>query len=196
MRNLFLLLLISVSTFAAAAAVVDPGEHATTAYIKEDVTILVDGQEVTLRSGTPVVVEAGQTYTSRNLSAGQSINVRVKFNVVVKRQTVIAAGALGSATVTDVRKRGIFGRPGQMTVGLQSVQAVDGQQILLSGIPQQVEGDSRATLAIILSVALLLTTLIGGAIGFLIKGKEAELRSGTQLNGSTASDYDVDVEED
>ena len=189
MKSFFLLLFLTAATFASAA-VVNP-----TLYVADDVTIMVDGQEVQLRAGTPVVAEASQTYTSRNLTAGQSISVRTKFNVVVKKQTLISAGALGSATVSRIRKRGIFGRPGEMELQIQSVQAVDGQQVLLSGIPLTIEGKSNATLAIILSVVLLLTTLIGGAIGFLIKGKEAEFVAGTQLNASVASDMEIEVEE-
>ena len=187
----FLLLLLVASTFQLSAAIVSPA-----LYVANDVAILVDGEEVLLRAGTPVVAEAGQTYTSRELTAGQSISVRVKFNVVSKKKTLISAGALGSATVSDIRKRGIFGRAGRMELTIQSVQAVDGQQVLLSGIPMTIEGKSNATLAWIVSIVLFLTTFIGGAVGLLIKGKDAEFRAGTQLNSSVASDLQIEADEE
>ena len=190
MKQLLLLLLVA-STFQLSAAVVSPA-----LYVTDDVTILVDGEEVLLRAGTPVVCEAGQTYTSRELTAGQSISVRVKFNVVSKRKTLISAGALGSATVTDVRKRGVFGRPGRMEVSIQSVQAVDGQQVLLSGIPMAIEGKSNLGWAIGVAVAGLLFFVIGALGSLLIKGKDAEFRSGTQLNASVASDLEIEVDEE
>ncbi|WP_420457833.1 hypothetical protein [Neolewinella sp.] len=188
MKQILLLLLVA-STLQLSAAVVSPA-----LYVADDVAILVDGEEVLLRAGTPVVCEAGQSYTSRELTAGQSISVRVKFNVVSKKQTLISAGALGSATVSDIRKRGIFGRAGSMELSIQSVQAVDGQQVLLSGIPLRIEGKSNSTIAWIASIVLFLTTFIGGAVGFLIKGKEAEFRAGTQLNASVASDLEIEVD--
>jgi hypothetical protein len=161
-------------------------------YVQSDAIIMVGGKAITLRAGTPVVAEAAQTYTSKNLSIGQSINVRAKFNVVVDKHTLISAGSLGSATVSDLRKAGVFGRGGKLELQVQSIQAVDGQQVLLSGIPLTLEGDSKAGLAWTLSIILLLTTIIGGALGFFIKGKDAEFRSGMQLNSSVASDIEVE----
>jgi hypothetical protein len=150
---------------------------------------------VTLRSGTPVVVECMQTLNSKNLTEGQTVNVRVKYNVIVNKQTVIAAGALGNATISEVQKPGIFGKGGRLEVQIQSVQSVDGQQILVSGMNMTAEGQNRKGLAWGLSIPLLLLTLVGGAVGFLIKGKAAELRSGTTTNTSVASDAQIDVEE-
>ena len=189
MRHLLLLLFVTAG-FGVSAAVIQP-----TLYIAQDIAIMVDGAPVLLRAGTPVVAEASQTYTSKNLTVGQSISVRVKFNVVAKKQTLISAGALGSATVSRIRKRGVFGRPGEMELQIQSVQAVDGQQVLLSGIPLTIEGKSNSTLAWILSVVLFFTTFIGGAIGLLIKGKDAEFVAGTQLNASVASDLEIEAED-
>lgn len=150
---------------------------------------------VTLRAGTAVVVECTQTLNSKNLSEGQTVNVRVKYNVVVSKQTVIAAGALGNATITDVQKPGSFGKAGRMEVQIQSVQSVDGQQILVSGMNMLAEGQNKKGLAWGLSIGLFLLTLVGGAVGLFIKGKPAELKSGTTANTSVASDAQVDVEE-
>lgn len=166
------------------------------AKVTNDVVIVTDdGSTVTLRSGTPVVVEAMQTYSSKNLSEGQTVSVRVKFNVVVNKKTVVAAGALGNATITDVQKAGGFGKPGRLELQIQSVQSVDGQQILVSGMNMISEGQNKRGLAWGLSIGLFLLTLIGGAIGFFIKGKPAELKAGTTSNTSVASDAQIDVDE-
>jgi hypothetical protein len=163
--------------------------------VAKDITIQTAGGAITLRSGTPVVVEAIQTYNSKNLSEGQTVNVRVKYNVVINKQTAIAAGALGNATITDIQRPGIFGKPGRLELQIQSVQAVDGQQILLSGMNMIAEGQNKRGLAWGLSIGLFLLTIIGGAVGFFIKGKSAELKSGTTSNASVASDAQVEVEE-
>lgn len=152
-----------------------------------------DGATVTLRSGTPIVVESAQTYNSKNLSEGQTVNVRVKYNVVANKQTLVAAGALGTATISGIVKPGVFGKPGRIELQIQSVQAVDGQQILLSGIPMNAEGQNKKGLAWGLSIGLFILTLVGGAVGFFIKGKPAEIKAGTTSNASVASDAQIDV---
>jgi uncharacterized membrane protein (UPF0136 family) len=42
---------------------------------------------------------------------------------------------------------------------------------------------------------LFFLTIVGGAIGFFIKGKNAEMRAGTSSNVSVASDAQVDLDE-
>jgi hypothetical protein len=163
--------------------------------VTKDVIVQTPSGEVTLRAGTAVVVEAVQTYSGKNLSEGQTINVRVKYNVVVNKMTVIAAGSLGNATITDIQRPGVFGKAGRMELQVQSVQSVDGQQILVSGINMIAEGQNRKGLAWSLSIGLFILTLVGGAVGFLIKGKPAELKSGTTANVSVASDAQIDTEE-
>lgn len=152
-----------------------------------------DGSTVTLRAGTPIVVESSQTYNAKNLSEGQTVNVRVKYNVIFNKQTLVAAGALGTATISDLVKPGIFGKAGRIELQMQSVQAVDGQQILLSGIPMNAEGQNKKGLAWGLSIGLFFLTLVGGAVGFFIKGKPAEIKAGTTANASVASDAQVEV---
>lgn len=181
-----LLFIISIANAIVSSKTTPP------LYVQNDVTIMVNGNPTTLRAGTPVVAESAQTYNSKNLSVGQSINVRAKFNVIVNKQTLISAGALGTATISDLKKAGIFGKPGKLELQIQSIQAVDGQQILLSGIPLTLEGKSNAALAWIVSVLLFVTTVFGGAVGFFIKGKDAEFKAGTQLNSSVASDTEIE----
>lgn len=163
--------------------------------VTKDIDIITAGGVVTLRSGTSVVVEALQNYNSKNLSDGQVVNVRVKYNVVVNKQTVIAAGSIGNATVINVQKPGSFGKPGKVELQIQSVQSVDGQQILLSGMNMIAEGQNKRGLAWGLSIGLFIFTIIGGAAGFFIKGKPAEIKSGTTSNASVASDAQIEIEE-
>jgi hypothetical protein len=210
MQTLLMYVLAASLTTSAATSinpnstVINPGTSTTVerkkpkleAKVTNDVVIVTDdGSTVTLRSGTPVVVEAMQTYSSKNLSEGQTVSVRVKFNVVVNKKTVVAAGALGNATITDVQKAGGFGKPGRLELQIQSVQSVDGQQILVSGMNMISEGQNKRGLAWGLSIGLFLLTIIGGAIGFFIKGKPAELKAGTTSNTSVASDAQIDVDE-
>lgn len=167
---------------------------AATFYLPEDLSVMVNNQELTLRAGTPVVVEMSQNYGGTNLAVGQTVNVRVKFGVVIEKQTVIAAGALGTAVISRYEKPRSFGRPGVLEVQVQGVQTVDGQNVLLSGIPLNVEGENRKGLAWGLAIGVgLFTGGIGVVTGFFIKGKPAEIRGGTTVNATVASDIDVET---
>lgn len=165
------------------------------AVISTDMVVSTPQGEVTLRAGTPVVVETVQTLNAKNLSEGQTVSVRVKYNVVVSKHTVVAAGALGNATVSEVQRPGMFGKAGKVELQIQSIQAVDGQQVLVSGMAMIAEGQNRKALAWSLAIGLFFLTIVGGAIGFFIKGKNAEMRAGTSSNVSVASDAQVDLDD-
>lgn len=53
-----------------------------------------------LAAGTIVILETTAPVSSKDAQVGQSIGVRVKYDVVVKGKTLIKAGAAGSAQVT------------------------------------------------------------------------------------------------
>ncbi|WP_020536274.1 hypothetical protein [Lewinella cohaerens] len=164
-------------------------------HIEEDIRIELDGNEYTLRAGTAIIFEAAQNYNSKNLNVGQTLMVRVKYNVVVQKNTLIPAGALGSAIISEIEKPKSFGRAGKMEIQVQSVQVVDGQQVQVSGIPMIYEGQDKKGMAWGIAIgAGLLTSGLGIVVGFFIKGKTADLRAGTSMNASVASDTEVEVE--
>ncbi len=194
-----LLIIITLSLFAKTSnaiyttnASIFPVENSFTTIANYEIKT-PSGATFTLRAGTPIVVEVAQTTNAKNLSEGQTISIRVKYNVVVNKQTLVAAGALGTATITDINKPGVFGKAGRMELQVQSVQAVDGQQILLSGIPMVAEGQHKKGLAWGLSVPLFLLTIIGGGVGLFIKGKPAEIKAGTTTNTTVASDAQIQM---
>jgi hypothetical protein len=193
-------LFVSINNFATAAL---PNTINSKPKPKPDVSFQIlkdyeiktaEGNTLTLRAGTLIVVEASQTYNAKYLSQGQTVNVRVKYNIIVNKQTLVAAGALGTANISDLTKPGSFGKAGRMELQMQSVQAVDGQQILLSGTPMIAEGQNKKGLAWGLSIGLFILTFIGGLAGFLIKGKPAEIKSGTTANTSVASDAQIQLD--
>jgi hypothetical protein len=191
-----LLTVINKTATAALSPLETPKPRADVSFVtlKDYEIKTADGATLTLRAGTSIVVEASQTYNAKNLSEGQTVNVRVKYNVIVNKQTLVAAGALGTANISDLTKPGAFGKAGRMELQMQSVQAVDGQQILLSGTPMIAEGQNKKGLAWGLSIGLFLLTIIGGIAGIFIKGKPAEVKAGTTTNTSVASDAQVQVE--
>lgn len=195
MKNLWIAALLLMVTSSLMAIKPSPNLETPPVYVTEDMTIEVNGKLITLRAGTPVTVEAVQTINVDNISIGQSIPVRVKFNIVAQKATLIAAGTMGNATVIDLKKPKGWGKAGKVEIQVSNVPAVDNQMVPLSGIPIVLEGADKKGLAIGLAVGIGLFTLgIGAAVGFLIKGKSAEVKAGTTITGSVASDIEVDNE--
>ena len=182
MKNLILILSILSIVFTNSEA-----KNKQTFFVEKSVTIQHQTGDVTLKAGTPIVVELMQANNTVGLNPGQSVNVRVKFNVVVNKKTLIAAGAMGSATITNVKKPKPFGRPGNLELLIQSITSVDNQQIPVSGMPMLIEGEDKKGLAIGLSL------VTWGLAGIFIKGKPAELRAGTMIHANVASDSEINV---
>jgi hypothetical protein len=185
------MILIGFGTPPNASAIIN--SKLPSLYVANDVPIQVNGYTMTLRAGTAVVVEAAQNFDSKNLSAGQTLNLRVKYNVVSERKNLISAGALAIASVSSVTKAGFFGKAGRIELIVQSIQAVDAQQVPVSGIPLVIEGDDKKMLAWGVAIGVgLFTYGIGLLLGFAFKGKSAELKAGTTINAAVASDVEVD----
>lgn len=162
-------------------------------YTATDMVIQTPYGGIKLKANTPVVVETIQNLSSKNLSVGQNVAVRVKFQVQAEKKTLINPGAPGTAVVTSVKKAKGFGKAGSLELQVTNVQAVDSQQVPISGLPLEIEGDSRVGLAIGIAVAgALLLFLIGGIAGLLIKGSDAEVKAGSSINGSVATEIEVD----
>lgn len=181
--------------FLALSFALAEGPHRPPLYIAHDLVVQTADGPITLKAGTAIVVETTQNLNSRNLSPGQNVNVRVKFPIKVEKKVLIAAGAPGTATVTAVKKAKGFGKAGFIELQVTTVQAVDAQQVPISGLPINVEGESRVGLAIGLAVAgAVLLFLVGGVAGLLIKGTEAEMKAGSVANGSVANEIDIEPE--
>jgi hypothetical protein len=151
-------------------------------------------ETIELRAGTLVSVELLSNISSDMLSPGQTVDFRVKYDVVHKKKRLIEAGSIAKGQITKVKKRKIFGAPGQLEIQLQFIQAVDGQQIPVTGIPMKIVGQNRYLLAYGISVPLFFFTIIGGGAGFFIKGKPAEIPAGTTMNASVASNVEIEVD--
>lgn len=143
--------------------------------------------KVTLRSGTPVLLETTQMINSEFLSVGQSIDCRVRFDVKVDGETVIKAGSIAKGQVTRVESARGLGKEGYIEIQMKSVRSVDGQMIpLMSGNIFR-EGEDKKTLA--WGAGLFLCVLF-----LLVKGENAEIASGTSIDANVGVDMEIAVD--
>lgn len=146
---------------------------------------------IVLRAGTPVELEIMNNIDGKYVKQGHTVDLRVKFDVVVNNRTVVAAGSVAKGLISQYKPRKGLGKAGMIEITPQYVQSVDGQFVPVSGTPITFEGKGRKGWAIggiVLGVAT--GGIVTAATGF-IKGKDAEVPGGTTLTCSIASTREV-----
>ena len=88
----------------------------------------------TVYAGTQVELETTTPIDVKYVTAGQTIDLRVKYDVVVGRNIAIPAGSVAKAMVNDARRKKLF-RKSQLCIEPKYVQTPDGRFIPLSGRP-------------------------------------------------------------
>lgn len=141
---------------------------------------------VTLNAGTQIPLELTQTLNSKLVQVGQTIDFRVRSDIKAGNRVVIPAGSIAKGLITRAERAKGLGREGFVEVQLKSVTAVDGQQVPLTSANVFREGEDKQTLSIVLGIFICILFLT-------MKGKEAEIPTGTTVDGSTAANVDIDV---
>ncbi len=127
-------------------------------------TLYATAREVVLKAGTAVPMQLVNTVTGKNAAVGQIVDFRVTSDIKVDGVTVIPANSVAKAQVVRAKKNGLFGSAGEIQLTVNSVTAVDGTQVILSGGTLSDEGKNKLVLSIFLC--------------FLIKGGQGELPAG------------------
>lgn len=110
----------------------------TSNYAATPITPALFGQ-VELPAGTIIYLETNEKVTTAQATVGQLVQFRVRTNVVVNGKVVIVSGALAIGRIKSLSEA-TFNDPAEVTIELTSVQAVDGQQVVLNGIEQTIKG--------------------------------------------------------
>lgn len=142
--------------------------------------------KVVLNAGTSVVLETVSLIQSDQITVGQILDFRVKYDVKVEDDVVIPAGAIAKGQVMRAQKAKGLGKAGYLEVQIKSVTAVDGQEVLLTGGSVYNEGDDKETLAIVLGVFVCILFLT-------MKGKNAQVPPGYQVNGAVATTMNIKI---
>lgn len=151
---------------------------------------------ILLRAGTPVDVEIMNNLDGKYVNQGQSVDFRVKFDIVVNNRTVVAAGSIAKGIVSRAQQGKGMGKAGVVEITPQYVQSVDGQFIPISGTPMIFEGKNRSGLAVGGVVLGIATGGIATAATGFLKGKNAQVPVGTSMTCSIASTREITVTTD
>lgn len=138
-----------------------------------------------LPAGTIVILETTVPISSKDAQVGQSVGLRVKYDVVVKKKVLIKAGASGSAQVTDAQAGKGMGKQGSLSLRPSVVQAVDGQMVPLSGNGASAAGEGKTGNAVALAVVV-------SPLFLLKKGKNATIPPGYELQAAVANEVEIE----
>lgn len=91
-------------------------------------------QLLTLTAGTQVSVMLNEAVDVKSVAIGNALDFTVRSNVYVNGQVVIAAGSIATGWVKNLKKT-CGGKCIEITISVESAQAVDGQTVNLRSIP-------------------------------------------------------------
>lgn len=139
--------------------------------------------EVVIPDGTEFNVLTTEELSSKTATEGDPINFKVEEDLKINGHTVITKDSLVKGTVAAAKKSGFFGRGGNLAIRIDSVMTVDNQKVKLRSSKGKSGDDKTGT-----TVALV---VLFGPLGFLKKGKQAIIKSGTQVKVFTDEEKKV-----
>ncbi|MGI8469173.1 MAG: hypothetical protein ACR2N3_12050 [Pyrinomonadaceae bacterium] len=130
-------------------------------------------EEATLPDGTEFTVETTEEISSKTVVEGDPLTFKVRDDVTIDGKVVIAKGAIAKGVVSNSEKSGRLGKGGKLGIRIESTTTVDGQKIRLRA-SKGGEGDDKTATTVALVVLF-------GPLGFLKKGSDAKIKSGTEI---------------
>lgn len=135
---------------------------------------------VVLKEGTEVPLVFAAALDSKTAVDDDSVNMTLAEDLSVGDVVVVKKGAPAVATVTNAKKAGMMGRPGELSIRLEYVKSDDQRLHLRGSKGKEGEGKVGATVAL---------TVLFGPIGLIKHGKNVIIPQGTPLTAYVDQDY-------
>ncbi len=137
-----------------------------------------------LMEGTPVLLQTEEKLRSGHTKEGSAIRFKVARDITGPGGMVlITYGDFAHGRVTRSRRRGAFGKAGQLEFSVDSVTAVDGTTVPLRASEEMAGKDNKG---VVIASALLLTVLT-----VFVHGKDVEVPAGTEFVAYV--DHDTEI---
>jgi hypothetical protein len=143
---------------------------------------LVSPAKIHIPEGTEVPLLFVDPLSSATNAEGDRFTLRVDGDVKIGDQVVIKAGSVAVGTVTNARKRGFMGKPGELNVILDHVSVGDDRVRLRASKGKT--GDSKVGTTVAL-------TVLFGPIGLLKRGHDIDIKPGTPITAFVDQATDV-----
>lgn len=148
--------------------------------------ILPSTTESVLRAGTEVPLVMSETINSNNksLRPGQRVRMEVAQSVTLGGTVVIPAGSPATAEITDIRRKGMWGKSGRIEARVLNVRVGD-RLIRLSGTFD--DKGVTGTAGVVTSIALV------PLAGFFVTGTSANIPAGSGVKAFLDEDLRIAV---
>jgi hypothetical protein len=143
-------------------------------------------RSLALADATPLKVLLRDPLFSKTLgknSTGQTLVLEVAADVMVDGTVVIRRGALATGHLADFEKTKSFGRHAEIEIAFDSVTAVDGQKIPISGDTAKAQGGRKND--------TMKAWESGPLGGLLTKGVDVFIRAGTSYDVAVSGQHTV-----
>ena len=125
-----------------------------------------------LKEGMLVPVKFAADLNSKTAHGGDPVEFLLDDDLKVGTSIIVPKGAHAVATVTDAKKAGMMGKPGELSVQMQYLVS-GGNHVRIRGTKGR-EGDSKTGATVAL-------TVLFGPIGLIKHGKNVDIPAGTAL---------------
>jgi len=132
-----------------------------------------------LKEGVELPLTFASDLSSKTASEGDTVELLLDSDVKVGDVIVAKKGAHAVAVVSNAKKAGMMGKPGELNIQLQHLTVSD-NRVRVRGTKGR-EGDSKTGTAVAL-------TVLFGPIGLIKHGKNVEVKAGTPLTAFVDQD--------
>jgi hypothetical protein len=138
-----------------------------------------------LKEGTPVLLQTQEKMVSGQIAEGAPVRYKIARDVVAPGgQLLVAYGDFGEGRVTRSRRRGMFGKAGQLEFTVDAATAVDGTRVPLRSSQQMAGKDNKGV--------VIASTLLLSVLAVFVHGKDVDLPAGTEVMAYV--DHDTPVQ--
>lgn len=149
-------------------------------------TPLKEKNEVTLKSGTTIPMQAVSSVRASEVKEGQSVEFMVTRDIVVDGELIIPVGMIVKGEVYQAKKSKWVGTKGRLGIKIDSLELPSGQNVRLASSDVYITGENRTALSVV--TALFFTPCL------FICGSKAEMPAGYSVNAMVANSVTIPVE--
>lgn len=141
-------------------------------------------EQVTIKAGTIVPLEAIREVRGANAHVGESVDFRVTRDVVVDNKVAIPAGSLAKGTVYEAKRSTCFGTRGRLGIKIRSVTTGSGDVVNFTSSDVYIKGQNRTAASVIIFCFTLLPFPSGG---------KAVMNAGYEVDATVASNTTINI---
>ena len=130
--------------------------------------------------GTSVKLQTIQTISSAHAQKGDRLDFVVVKDVTVGGFTIIPAGTIAKGSVAGVKRKRLLGIGGRVTIKLDSVELISGDEVALRA-RREIKGGSHTKFMVVEMIATGLVYLPAAPVFLLSLGRDSTVLKGTEV---------------